>query len=78
MRNTVVLKMSAKTFRKEYKKHNLMYPEEMVIDPDSVLYKKNKTLKHNKQVQAKREMLRKQLIAHPLQIVALKAERIHR
>lgn len=78
MRNTVVLKMSAKTFRKEYKKHNLMYPEEMVIDPDSVLYKKNQILEQDSLVQAKREMLRKQLIAHPLQIVASKAERIHR
>ncbi len=74
----VVLKMSRKIFRKEYKKHNMMYPEEMVIDPDSVLYKRNQIIKNDPSVQAKREMLRKQLIAHPLQIVASKAERIRR
>jgi len=76
--DTVVLKMSEKTFRKEYKKHNLMYPEEMTIDPDSVLYKKNQILEQDSLVQAKREMLHKRLLVTPIQIVASKAERIQR
>jgi len=76
--DTLVLEMSKKTFRKEYNKHNTMFPEEMNIDPDSVLYKKNQTLKHDSLVQAKRNILRKKLIRNPLQIVASKAERIRK
>ena len=74
--DTVVLKMSKNTFRKEYKKHNLMYPEEMTIDPDSVLYKKNQILEQDSLVQAKREMLHKRLLVTPIQIVASKAKHI--
>ena len=76
--DTLVLKMTKKMFRKEYNRCNTMYPEEMEIDSDSVLYKKNQILKHDSLVQAKRAILRKQLIANPLQIVASKAERIRK
>ena len=78
MGDTLILEMSKKTFRKEYNRCNTMYPEEMVIDPDSVLYKKNQILKNDSLTQARRAMLREKLMKEPLQIVASKAERIHR
>ncbi|MCR4917958.1 MAG: hypothetical protein K5912_03385 [Alphaproteobacteria bacterium] len=76
--DTLVLKMSKKMFRKEYNRCNTMLPEEMIIDPDSVLYKKNQILKNDSLTNARRAKLRKQLIRNPLQIVASKAERIRR
>lgn len=76
--DTLVLEMSKKMFRKEYNRCNTMLPEEMIIDPDSVLYKKNQILKNDLLTNARRAKLRKQLIRNPLQIVASKAERIRR
>ena len=76
--DTLVLEMSKKMFRKEYNRCNTMLPEEMIIDPDSVLYKKNQILKNDSLTNARRAKLRKQLIMNPLQIVASKAERIRR
>ena len=76
--DTLVLEMTKKTFRKEYNRCNTMLPEEMIIDPDSVLYKKNQILKNDSLTNARRAKLRRQLMRNPLQIVASKAERIRR
>ena len=74
--DTLVLEMSKKMYRKEYSRCNTMYPEEMVIDPDSVLYKKNQLLKNDSLTKARRDSLCQQLEKHPLQIVASKNVRI--
>ena len=74
--DTLVLEMSKETYRKEYKKHTMMYPEEMVIDPDSVLYKKNEMEKNDPVIQAKKKLIREKIKATPIQIVASKTERI--
>ena len=74
--DTLVLEMSKKTYRKEYKKHTMMYPEEMVIDPDSVLYKKNEIEKNDPVIQAKKKLIREQIQSKPIQIVASKTVRI--
>ena len=76
--DTLVLEMSKKMFRKEYNRCNTMLPEEMIIDPDSVLYKKNQILKNDSLTNARRAKLRRKLMRNPLQIVASKAERIRR
>lgn len=76
--DTMVLKMSPKTFRKQYNKHNMMETDEMVIDPDSVLYKKNEILKDDSLTQIRRAGLERKLLRNPIQIVASKAERIQR
>ena len=74
--DTLVLEMSKKMYRKEYNRCNTMFPEEMVIDPDSVLYKKNQILKNDSLTNARRAKLRRKLMRNPIQIVASKAERI--
>ena len=74
--DTLVLEMSKKTYRKEYKKHTMMLPEEMVIDPDSVLYKKNEIEKNDPVIQAKKKLMREQIQSKPIQIVASKTVRI--
>ena len=76
--DTLALKMTKKMFRKEYNRCNMMYQEEVIIDPDSVLYKKNQILKHDSLTQAKRELLRKQLLINPIQIESSKAVRIRK
>ena len=76
--DTLVLKMTKEMFRKEYNRCNMMNQDEMIIDPDSVLYKKNQILKDDPLVQARREKLRRKLMRNPIQIQASKAERIRR
>ena len=76
--DTLNLKMTKKMFRKEYNRCNMMYQEEVIIDPDSVLFKKNQMLKNDSLTKAKRELLRKQLLLNPIQIEASKAVRIRK
>jgi len=76
--DTLPLEMTKKVYRKEYNKHNMMTQEEMVIDPGSKLRKKNELLKNDSLTNARRELLRKQLEANPIQIVASKAEHIRK
>ena len=73
--DTLLLQMNKKNFRR-YRKYNMMDPEEMAIDPDSVLRKKNKMLENDSLTQARRELLRKQLERNPIQIVASRNTKI--
>ena len=73
--DTLSLQMNKKNFRR-YRKYNMMDPEEMAIDPDSVLRKKNKMLENDSLTQARRDLLRKQLERNPIQIVASRNTKI--
>ena len=76
--DTLTLSMTNGTFRKEYNKHNMMFPEELTIDPGEKLKQKNKMLEKDSLTIARRKLLRKQLEENPIQIVASKAECIQK
>lgn len=76
--DTFAIEMRRSSFDKEYTRHNMMFPEEVVVDPGDALRKKNAKLKNDTLVQARRKLLQAQLDANPLQIVASKGVNIRK
>jgi hypothetical protein len=68
--DTLPIEITKKTFRKKYNKCNMVYQEDANIDPGNVLRTKNEKLKNDTLVRARRELLRKYMDEHPIQIMS--------
>ena len=68
--DTLPIQITRKVFRKKYNKCNMVYQEDAIFDPGHVLRDKNEKLKNDSLTQARREMLRKYIDEHPLQIMS--------
>lgn len=68
--DTLNIEITRKVFRKKYNKCNMLDQEDAIFDPGNVLRDKNERLKNDSLVRARREMLRKYMDEHPLQIMS--------